>query len=145
MSEKRQRPGPGRPTKLTTTLEHRICTLVEVGNTVEVAARASGVSRDTVYEWLRRGELTGKPNAPYRAFLAAVDRAKAEREHRMVVTILKAAQSGSWQAARFLLERWNPDAWAPSSGREKPEAEPPAADPFAEVDDELARRRVQRA
>jgi hypothetical protein len=124
-------------------VQHQIATLIAVGNTIEVAARVAGVSDDSVHRWLARGELPGKPNQPYRAFREAVERAKAEREHRMVVTILKAAQSGSWQAARFLLERWNPAEWAPSAGREKPE-EQPQADPFSEVD-ELARRRVQRA
>jgi hypothetical protein len=145
MAQKQQRPGPGRSTKLTKAVQHQVATVIAVGNTIEVAARVAGISDDSVHRWLARGELPGKPNQQYRAFREAVERAKADRELRAVTLILKAAQSGSWQAARFMLERWNPDVWAPRAGRDKPEAEPPAADPFAEVDDELARRRVQRA
>lgn len=51
-----------RPTKYTETLGIRLCVLIREGAFIATAAKSVGVSRDTVYEWLKRGEAD--PPAP---------------------------------------------------------------------------------
>lgn len=137
----------GRPSKLTEDAQRTICRLIEVGNTVEVAADAAGIGEETFYGWMRRGERSGKANAPHREFRAAIEQARATAEATMVTRIAKAAANGSWQAAAWLLERRAPERWA--KGREGKnddgdEAERPK-NPAAAIRDDLAQRRAARA
>lgn len=130
----------GRPTKLTQQTADRILTILRAGGYDETACAAAGVSRQQFYAWLRRG----RDDEPlYDAFLADVERARAEGESRNVMLIAQAAQA-NWQAAAWLLERRHPERWARPSQRDKdaPVENAPVStdDPFAEVD-ELARRR----
>lgn len=55
MAEKKPR-GRGRPPLLTTELTEQIAAQVRLGLPIELAAEASGISRQTVLEWVRRGE-----------------------------------------------------------------------------------------
>lgn len=47
---------PGRPSLLTSDLADEICKAVANGLPIELAAELNGISRHTVYEWVRRGE-----------------------------------------------------------------------------------------
>jgi hypothetical protein len=131
---------PGRKTKLDQQTADRLLAVLRAGGYDETACAAAQVSRQQFYEWLRRGRAG---EALFAAFLADVERARAEGESRNVLLIAQQAQH-TWQAAAWLLERRHPERWARVSQR-SPDA--PAAnaamttdDPFAEVD-ELARRR----
>ncbi len=99
----------GRPTKLTPEVQDRICQLIRAGNTVEIASEASGITPKTYYAWMQRG-LDGR--APYGPFRRAVEQSRAEAEAMLVGRVQRAAQSGSWRAATWLLERQWPDRWA---------------------------------
>jgi hypothetical protein len=130
----------GRPSKLTLELRGRIVTLVAAGNPLSVAAEACGVRRQTLHEWVKRGEGTGRADAPYRAFAAAVAQARAASEADLVALMRKASVSGSWKATAWLLERAAPERWG---AKPAPIEKPAELDAFAEVD-QLAARRAAR-
>jgi hypothetical protein len=133
----------GRKTALTPEVGDRLVAMLRSGNYLEVAARAAGVHRNTLSEWMRRGRAGEEP---YAELAARVTRALAEGEAHNVAQIAKAARE-SWQAAAWLLERQYPDRWGRVSVRLRDEEPPPAAaaptsdDPFAEVDELAAARR----
>lgn len=131
------------PSKLTPEVQERVAMLIRVGNTVEIAAQATGIGRSTFFLWMNRG---AEGVEPYVQFVAAVEQSRAEAEATLVTRIAKAAANGSWSAAAWLLERGSPERWAKISDRRLLDVDhPPAAasvDPFAEVD-ELAARRAQ--
>lgn len=137
-----------RPSKLTPETQTQITRLIQVGNTVEVAAEAAGISRSTFFSWMERGAEAGPKNKPFRDFRTAVEQARAEAEATLVARIAKAAQNGSWSAAGWLLERSVPERWAKLSERAKhgdDHTEAPArpVDPLAGID-QLAEKRAER-
>jgi hypothetical protein len=97
-----------RPTKLTPELQTQIVAYITAGSYVETAAKAAGICKDTLYEWLSRG---AKGDEPYRAFSDAVQRALGQGELRDIAIIDNAAKNGVWQAAAWKLERRNPKMW----------------------------------
>lgn len=88
-------------------LADRIVALIRAGNYIEVATRACGISKETLYRWLRRGS---EGEQPYKALVDAVEKAAAEAEARDVALL---GQHGTkhWQAAAWRLERKNPRRW----------------------------------
>lgn len=98
-----------RPTKLTPELRDRICAFLRAGNYVETAAAAAGISKETLYKWLRRGARS--KGGPCRDFADAVAVAQAQAEARDVALIARAAES-QWQAAAWRLERRLPARWS---------------------------------
>lgn len=94
-----------RPSKLTSEVEARIVEAVELGATWERAADAAGIGASTLREWRQRGEAG---EAPFAAFVAALKRAEGDGVERALRTIRMAAESGTWQAAAWLLERRYP-------------------------------------
>lgn len=99
----------GRPTKLTQEVHDKIVTAIRAGNYIETAAAYGGIAKQTLYDWLKRGEAD--PGSAYGKFLDAVERAKADAEVRDLYLIDQAAQDGSWQAAAWKLERKFPQKW----------------------------------
>lgn len=140
--------------KLTPELTERLAALIRLGTPVDVSAHAVGIHRDTFYEWMARGERDGPANRPHREFRAVIVQAQAQAEATLVARISKAAKSGSWSAAAWLLERGHPERWGKpertrgstdgagqhDDGEQKPEEE---EDRFAALD-ELAPRRSAR-
>ncbi len=91
----------GRPTKLDDLTAKRIVDAIRAGNTRACAAQLGGVHKATLLEWLalgRRGEQ------PFADFADRVAKADGEAEARMVAVVVKAAEDGSWQAAKAWLE-----------------------------------------
>jgi hypothetical protein len=131
----------GRPTKLTPSLQHRICDRLRKGNYIETAAADAGIHKDTLYAWLKRGarerelraaeDAAPRPKRETRAwrkrqqesadrrereqsyldFSDAVEQAEAEGEALMVAAITRAAANGQWKAAAWRL------AHGPSASR----------------------------
>lgn len=97
-----------RPTKLTPQLQAKICDAIRVGCYIETAAAYCGISKDTFYNWLRKGARAN--SGIYKDFSDAVEKAIAEAEFRDVMIIANAAAT-DWKAAAWKLERKHPDRW----------------------------------
>ncbi len=83
---------------------------IRLGLTHERSAQLAGINVRTFYLWRQKG-LAGK--APvYVRFVQALKKAEVEGEAAAINEIVKAAKSGTWQAAAWLLERRHPDRWA---------------------------------
>jgi hypothetical protein len=102
----------GGPTKLTEEIQEKIVEAVRQGNYIEAVSAAAGISKTSVYLWLKRGanQKAGK----YHQFSNAVRQAMAESEMKSLFQIDKAADV-HWQAAAWRLERRFPRRW----GRKK--------------------------
>ena len=112
----------GRPTKLDYKVQEKIVQAIKAGNYIETAAAYAGISKSTLYDWLKRGEREKqrvaknprykirKSEKIYVEFSDAVEKALAEAEVRDVLLIGKAAEE-QWQAAAWRLERKFPDRW----------------------------------
>ncbi len=93
--------------KLTAEVEDKLLRALRLGCYVETAASLVGISRDTFYDWMKKG---AKGVVPYAAFAKKVDEAMAESEARDLNTILKAAAT-NWTAAAWRLERRFPEKY----------------------------------
>lgn len=110
--EKRKPANPprssGKPLKLTRKLGSDICARVANGVPKTYAAKASGVSLNTIAEWERRGR--GQDERPATEltvwFASEMDKAVAKFIESKVVEISK---DEAWQAKAWLLERRFPD------------------------------------
>lgn len=119
-------PAPqGRPTKLTPERHDRIVELVKHGNTIEVAAAATGIDQRSYYHWMAIGKaivneygpdseewdttLTEHQKNCGRLFQAI--RVAASEAEATAVLHLRSAMPKHWQAALAWLERRHPDRW----------------------------------
>ena len=112
----------GRPSIITPEMTNRIVQLLKAGNYVETAAAMAGVSKQTLFNWMKRGarereRLEKNPRAkvrlkeaPYADFLDSVEKAQAQAEV-VDVAAISAGARGSWQAAAWRLERKFPARW----------------------------------
>lgn len=104
----------GRPSKLTDTIKRRIIEVIGVGGNKTLAAKYAGVSRQTIHDWLARGEKQKK--GIYRDFLDEFRRAEARPEILAMGMIQRAIQNGDLQSAKWYLEKragWNGREEAP--------------------------------
>jgi len=103
----------GRPGKLTPELQQQICDILADGNYIDATCDFVGISSETFYNWLKRGERNSKEDqdAGYTEFYQAVKKARATAEVVSVARIRKAGSSGQWQADAWFLERSNPKRW----------------------------------
>jgi len=99
-----------RPTKLCPELQAKIVAAVKAGNYIETAAAYAGISKNTLYTWLRKGANADSRQSPYRRFHDALGEALAVAEVLDVATI-RAASKKQWQAAAWRLERKYPERW----------------------------------
>ena len=76
----------------------------------KTAAETSGVTEQTLYNWLKKGE---DPNRypEHATFLEAYRKAEATAEERAIKAIQDAFPN-DWRAAMTYLERRHPDRWA---------------------------------
>lgn len=95
--------------KITPALIELICGHLKEGNYDMVAAQAAGITRQTFYNWVRKGKA--EREGIYFDFYIEVEKAKAEGEVELITTIRKASRR-SWTAAAWILERSRPERWA---------------------------------
>lgn len=113
MAAPKGRPGKrtGRPTKLTPEVARLICNAIRAGCFPETAIEAAGVSRATLYGWLRKGKT--EKRGVHRDFLDTYKRALAEFEVSVVATMRRIGdKKNAWMALAWLLERRMPQRWA---------------------------------
>jgi hypothetical protein len=102
---------------LTDDTHERIIGALRLGNYVEHAATYAGISRATLYNWLKKGDAARERRDAgeelddneerYARFSEDVDTARAAAIVRNVGIIQQAAQT-NWQAAGWFLERTAP-------------------------------------
>ena len=102
---------------LTDEVHDRIVGTLRLGNYVEHAASYAGISRGTLYNWLKKGDEArakrehgaelDEVEERYARFSEDVDNARAAAVVRNVSIIQQAAQT-NWQAAGWWLERTAP-------------------------------------
>lgn len=105
----------GRPSKFNVEIANAIIENLRLGNYIEHASAAAGITKPTLYSWMEKGrkeqeriEAGLEPIAEdsnFMEFSNAVEKAKAEAVSRNVAIIQKSAHSGTWQAAAWWLER----------------------------------------
>lgn len=80
------------------------------GHYAKTAAQTSGISEQTLYNWLKKGEVPDR-YPEHAAFLQAYRKAEAEAEGKAIEAV-RAAFSDDWRAAMTYLERRHPGRWA---------------------------------
>jgi transposase len=105
---------PGARTRLTNELRDQVVEYLRAGNTIRTSTSAAGISHDTHYEWMKRGEAGEKPFADYSD---AVTRAIETAEIRNVTLIQRHAQT-DWRAAAWYLERSRREEWGKTTRTE---------------------------
>ena len=95
----------GRPEKINREIIEKIKNAIMAGAYIETAAAFAGISKDTFYQWLKKGAAAN--TGIYADFSDAIKKAAAEAELRDVMVINRAA-ANSWQAAAWKLERKYP-------------------------------------
>lgn len=100
-----------RPTKLTAILQKDIVDLLLAGNFVETVCDYVGISRETFYDWLKRGERGHKKDIDggYVEFSDTIKKAIAQVEILTIADLRVGPQN--WQAKAWWLERRHPDKW----------------------------------
>lgn len=103
-------PGGGRPDKLTPEIQERICFLIREGNYAETAARCTGLSDRTYYNWIARGEA--EEAGKYFQFVQAIKESEAFAEAEAVGEVRRASRNqAQWAAGMTWLERKFPHKW----------------------------------
>lgn len=114
----------GRPSKLTSDTEKRVCDALRLGATFEHAAQYGGISYDSFNEWRKRGKREKerieratknkaplKKEMPFLHFFEATKKAEGDSVVGWLAKIESAANQGNWQAAAWKLERRYPDQY----------------------------------
>lgn len=101
----------GRPTKLTPELQNEICGLLGKGNFVETVCDFVGLSKNTFYDWIKRGERAWKVDIDG-GFVEFSDAVKKAITFVEMQTMGELKAGGmNWQAKAWWLERRHPDKW----------------------------------
>jgi hypothetical protein len=119
----------GRPTKLTGTVEKKICDALSIGATRELAAGYAGVSYSTMMEWLKQGrderESINKGNPPRnddktKAFLHFSDKVEEADNLACIgwLQVISGAAEKDPNWARWMLEIHRPKDYRPPNQTE---------------------------
>ena len=92
----------GRKSKFTTPVKDRIIEALRAGTTYEITAQYAGISRSTLFEWIKKGEK--EEDTAYRTFYDNIKKAEAEGAVVHLGTIAQASAK-DWKAAAWILER----------------------------------------
>lgn len=112
----------GRPTKFYE-VQKDLLLAAQGGNYLDTCAAFAGVSRSTLFDWLRTGArnrriLDAKPRSRMTQldkdladFSDAMKKAMAQTEMGHLLNIRAAGKDGAWQADAWMLERKYPNKW----------------------------------
>ena len=103
-----------RPAKLTLELTKEITSYIHDGNSPTRSATLVGISPSTYFHWMSKGS---KKEPGFLEFSESIERAKAQSIVNRVAHISRAADSGNWRAAAWLLERMAPESFGKNSTR----------------------------
>ena len=103
-----------RPAKLTPELTREITAYISDGNSPTISATLVGISPSTYFSWMSKGS---NQEPRFMEFSESIERAKAQSIVNRVAYISRAADSGHWRAAAWLLERIAPESFGTHSHR----------------------------
>lgn len=116
-------PRRGAPTKLTREKIKEIATAVELGNYIDTAGAAAGLSKGQLHEWMRKGrrleEATDQSRYTeedrlFMDFARSIREALAKSEMEALQLVRQGTNAGGfpdWRASAWRLERKHPDRW----------------------------------
>ena len=90
----------GRPTKLDDKLTIEICKLIELGVSPPVAAECCGITKQSFYNWMEKGEAA--KSGKHKDFFDKIEQSKAVAVKECIVDI---KNSKDWKAKAWLVER----------------------------------------
>tara|TARA_Y100001963_G_scaffold107149_1_gene148057 strand:+ start:1603 stop:2007 length:405 start_codon:yes stop_codon:yes gene_type:complete len=100
----------GRPSKLTPERKANLIGAIRKGSYLKAACRLAGITEQTFYNWMERGEKAKK--GEYFEFFEAARDAEAQAEIR-AVTQWQSFMDKDWRAARdFLRYRFGRNGWS---------------------------------
>ena len=99
----------GRPDKFHQEIKDAILRYLSIGATYKDAAEGSGISYETLLNWLTKGREATSGN--YYEFFQAVRKAEAQARLNYLTTIAQAASKGDWKAAEAYLKRRDRANW----------------------------------
>ncbi len=97
-----------RHTSLTDDVRAKMLEAIAKGLSRTASAAYAGVHRNTALGWFKRGDAGEEP---FCAFCAAVEKAEADHQAKLV-GVIETASADTWQAASWILERRYPVEWA---------------------------------
>lgn len=108
-----QPPHVGRPSDIgSESTVQQFLEAVGDGNYIETAAKLAGLSKVSVYEWLKRAQSNEPGNDAFKAFANALEKAEARAEAKMLANVRRASELPQfWAAGMTVLERRHPDRW----------------------------------
>lgn len=98
----------GRPGKYSKKLHDTIIQGILGGNTRTTSFALTGMHPDTIYDWIRSGKDHPEKYPQYVSLLEDIEYAEALVESEKVAAVKVAADTGTWQAAAWWLERRRP-------------------------------------
>src|SRR5918997_238662 len=96
--------------KFTSRRKNAILRKMREGHYAKTAAETSGITEQTLYNWLKRGEDSER-YPEHATFLEAYRKAEATAEERAIKAI-RDAFPNDWRAAMTYLEGRHPGGWA---------------------------------
>ena len=102
----------GRKTKLTRKLIAEAVEGIEKGHYAKTVCQALGISENTYYTWLKKGEeqIENDERGVFREFYESVKKAQAEGEQELL-QIIRDTAARNWTAAAWMLERMHPEKY----------------------------------
>lgn len=101
---------PPNSSKMTPRIIAKICDALAIGATYKSAAQYAGISECTFHNWMKKGRKARYGR--FHDFVQDVEEAKGRAKIGALASIAKAAKDGDWKAAKWLLERREPEGYA---------------------------------
>lgn len=103
----------GRPSSCTPILVEKLCGYLREGNSIDDSCALAGIAESTYHNWRNWGEAGDEP---YRSFLEAVKRARAEFRSEVLRLMRQAVadKTMNWLPCAWLLERTDRKNWGKS-------------------------------
>jgi len=95
--------GRGRKSRICTEIIDRIAEALATGATFDIASKYGGISRNTLYEWMKRGELA--KSGIFQELHDKINKALGEGAVHNLQNVHLAAKKGDWKASAWILER----------------------------------------
>ncbi|UIO98887.1 helix-hairpin-helix domain-containing protein [Halobaculum sp. CBA1158] len=100
----------GRPSKLNVQRQEAIASMIEDGQSIRAACRCNGISHETFYDWLRKGDE--QEEGVYADFADRIARARGAGESRLVDDIIETArEKGDTRTLLSVLKSRYPESW----------------------------------